>query len=384
MRNIPFHRPSFDEDEFNEVKSCLQSGWITTGPRVRRFEEEFSKYIGCNHAIALNSCTAALHLALDAFGLKEGEEVILPTITFASTGEVVTYFNAKPVLVDCEEDTLLIDVNKIEEKISKKTKIIIPVHYAGQACDMDKIIQLARKYNIYVIEDAAHSLPTRYKGRMIGKIGNITCFSFYSTKTITTSEGGMACTEDDNIAERIKIMSLHGISKDAWKRYSSQGSWYYEIIDAGYKYNMTDIAASLGLVQLRKCNNFQQKREMIAKKYTDAFKDIPEIKVPIVRDYGTHAWHLYVIQLDLERLRINRGQFIDNMREEGIGCSVHFIPLHLHPYYKKVFRYKKEEFPGATRVYEKIVSLPIYPKMTDEDIDYVIDSTIKVIKENRK
>ena len=381
---IPFHIPTIEDDEIKEVIDCLKSCWITTGPKVKYFEEKFGQYIGCKHAIALNSCTAALHLALEAIGLKEKDEVIIPTMTFAATGEAVTYFNAKPILVDCEEDTFLIDVNKIEEKINKKTEAIIPVHYAGQSCNMDEIVRIAQEFSLKVIEDAAHSFPTKYKDRMIGTIGDITCFSFYPTKPITTGEGGMACTENDEFARRMKIMSLHGISKDAWKRYTAEGSWYYEVIEAGYKYNMTDIAAALGIAQLKKSDEFYRKREEIANKYTQAFKDIPEIKTPIVREYGTHAWHLYVIQLNIEMLKISRAQFIEKMKEKGIGCSVHFMPLHLHPYYKKTFGYRAEDFPVATHVYKRIVSLPIYPKMSDEDVNYVIETVIKIIKENKK
>jgi perosamine synthetase len=381
---IPFSLPLIEEEEKKDVLDALDSGWITTGPRVKQFEKRFAEYINCKNAIALNSGTAALHLALEAVGLKKGDEVIIPTMTFTATGEVVTYFKAKPVLVDCNEDTLLIDVDKIEKKINKKTKAIIPVHYGGQACDMDEILHLARKYNLKIIEDAAHSLPTKYKSKMVGTFGDITCFSFYATKTITTGEGGMACTENDEFADRMKIMSLHGISKDAWKRYTTEGSWYYEVIEGGYKYNMSDIAAALGTAQLKKCEKFNRKREQIANTYTKAFKEIPEINTPFVKEYGTHAWHLYVIQLNLAMLKINRAQLIEKMKENGVGCSVHFIPLHLHPYYKKTFGYEHEKFPVATHVYERIVSLPIYPKMTNQDVDYIIENVKKIIKENKR
>jgi len=381
---LPFSLPSIGKEEIKEVVDTLKLGWITTGPKVKKFEEKFAEYIGSQYATAINSCTAALHLALEAIGLKEGDEVIIPTMTFTATGEVITYFKAKPVLVDCEKDTLLMNVNEIRKKINRKTKAIIPVHYAGQPCDMDEIISIANNHKLKVIEDAAHSLPTKYKGKMIGTIGDITCFSFYATKTITTGEGGMACTENHEFANRMKIMSLHGISKDAWKRYTAEGSWYYEVVEAGYKYNMTDIAAALGIAQLKKCNEFYQKRKQIAHKYTHAFKEFPLIKIPVVKEYGTHAWHLYVIQLNLEMLKINRAQFIEKMKENGIGCSVHFIPLHLHSYYKNTFGFKPKDFPVASYVYERFVSLPIYPKMTDEDVDYVIDNVIKIIKENKK
>ena len=383
-KNIPFHKPSIGEEDIKEVVDVLSSGWLTTGAKTKRFEEEFSRYVGSRHAVAVNSCTAALHLALSATGLKENDEVILPAMTFAASGEVVTYFGARPVLVDCDEDTLLIDPDRIEEKIGPKTKAIMPVHFGGQACDMDRITDLAEKYDLSVIEDAAHSLPASYKGRMIGTVGDITCFSFYATKTITTGEGGMLCTDNDEWAEDARIMSLHGISKDAWKRYTAEGSWYYEIVKAGFKYNLTDIAAALGLAQLKRCDEFRSRRAAVAQKYTDSFAGIPEVKPLSKRDYGTHAWHLYVIQLNLEALKLTRAQFVKDLNERGIGCSVHFIPLHLHPYYRKTFGTEANDLPVSSRVYERIVSLPIYPGMAEEDVTYVAEAVARIIRENRK
>ena len=384
MAKIPFHIPQIGKKEIDSVSKVLLSGWLTTGLKTKEFEMKFSNYVGCKHAIAVNSCTAALHLALDAIGLKEGDEVIIPTMTFAATGEVITYFKAKPVLVDCEENSQLIDTNKIEEKINDRTKAIIPVHFAGQPCNMDEICNIADKHNLKIIEDAAHSLPTRFKGKSIGTIGDITCFSFYATKTITTGEGGMACTDNDEFAKRMKMMSLHGISKDAWMRYDTEGTWYYEVIEAGFKYNMTDVAAALGLAQIEKCDRFYQKRKKIASIYTRALKEIPEIETPIVKEYGTHAWHLYVIQLNLEMLKINRELFVKKMIEDGIGCSVHFIPLHLHPYYKKTYGYKPGDFPVSTALYKRIVSLPIYPKLSNDNVSSVINTVKKIINENKK
>ena len=383
-RFIPFSSPLIEEEEKQEIIDTLNSGWLTTGPKVKQFEKDFAGYIGSKHAIAVNSCTSALHLALDAIGVKEGDEIIIPTMTFAATAEVVTYFNAKPILVDCEQSSLLIDANKIEEKITDKTKAIIPVHYGGQSCEMDEIQRIASTNNLKVIEDAAHALGTKYKGRFIGTVGDITCFSFYVTKSITTGEGGMICTENDAFAERMRLMSLHGISKDAWKRYTSEGSWYYEIIDAGYKYNLTDIAAALGITQLKKCDEFYRKRKKIADRYNEAFSSISELKTPECRHYETHAWNLYVVQLDLGKLKLNRAQFIESMKEYGVGCSVHFIPLHLHPYYKGAFGFKPDDFPLASDKYERIVSLPIYPKMTHEDVEYVVECVTQIIAENRK
>ena len=342
---LPFHVPDIGDDEIQSVVETLRSGWLTTGPKVRQFEADFANFVGCQHAVAVNSGTAALHLALDAVGIKDGDEVIVPTMTFTATAEVVLYFKAMPVLVDCETDTLNIDPDQIESKITSKTRAIIPVHIAGQPCDMDRILQIARRYNLKVIEDAAHALPALSRGKMVGTIGDITCFSFYATKTITTGEGGMATTGSPEWAERMRIMSLHGISKDAWKRYSNEGSWYYEVHSPGYKYNLTDIAAAIGIEQLKKCERFWHARRRIAARYDEAFADLPELQRPTPASDVQHAWHLYVIQLKLERLRIDRNQFIEALKAKGIGTSVHFIPLHLHPLYRTVSDTRRPIFP---------------------------------------
>src|SRR5262249_48800825 len=377
---IPFHNPQLGDAEIESVVETLRSGWLTTGPKVKRFEEEFSKYLGCGHAIAVNSGTAALHLALDEIRLYEGDEVIVPTMTFAATAEVVLYFKARPVLVDCQPDTLNLDPNQIEAAITPKTKAIIPVHFGGQPCEMTRILEIAKAHGLYVIEDAAHALPASYEGRKVGTIGDITCFSFYATKTITTGEGGMATTENPEWAERMRMMSLHGISHDAWKRYTKEGSWHYEVLYPGFKYNLTDIAAALGIEQLKRCDGFWRARKRIAAIYDKAFADLEEIQTPVRRLDIEHAWHLYVIQLKLEDLRLTRNQFIEALRQEGIGTSVHFIPLHLHPYYRNKFSYKPKSFPIASAVYERIISLPIYPKMTEADVESVIVAVRKVIK----
>ncbi len=380
---IPFFLPSISEEEIEAVVETLKSGWLTTGPKVKEFEREFAEFVGARYAVAVNSCTAALHLALEAIGLKEGDEVITSPMTFAATAEVIRYFKAKPIFVDIQEDTLNIDPQKIlqylESNKSHRVKAIIPVHYGGHPCDMDEIIEIARHYNLKVIEDAAHTLPAKYKGKMIGTIGDITCFSFYPTKPITTGEGGMATTNNPEWAERMQVMSLHGISKDAWKRYTAKGSWYYEIIAPGYKYNLTDIAASLGLVQLKKAQAFLERRKQIASMFNEAFKNMPEIEIPSVKSYVEHSWHLYVIKLNLERLSISRDQFIEILKEKGIGCSVHFIPLHIHPYYRRTYGYRPEDYPVAYEVYKRIISLPIYPKMTDEDVQWVIDVVKEIV-----
>lgn len=381
---IPFHVPDIGEEEIRSVVETLQSGWLTTGAKVKRFEEDFAKYVGGRHAVAVNSGTAALHLALDAIGIKEGDEVIVPTMTFAATSEVVLYFKAAPILVDCQADTLNLDPDKIEAAITAKTKAIIPVHFGGQPCEMDSILEIAKARKLKVVEDAAHALPAAYDGKRVGIIGDITCFSFYATKTITTGEGGMATTGNPEWADRMRMMSLHGISKDAWNRYSSEGSWYYEVFFPGYKYNMTDIAAAIGIEQLKKCNRFWKARRRIAAAYDEGFADLPEIRTPVCHSDRQHAWHLYVIQLELDRLTINRNEFIEALKQANIGTSVHFIPLHLHPYYQKTFGYTPGDFPNANDVFHRIVSLPIFPKMAETDIREVIRAVRNIVKRHRR
>jgi len=381
---ITFHRPEIGEEEVRSVVETLRSGWLTTGPKVKRFEEDFARYLGCTHAVAVNSGTAALHLALDAIGIKEGDEVIVPTMTFAATAEVVLYFKANPVLVDCEPNTLNLDAKQVESAVTPRTKAIIPVHMGGQPCDMEPILELARRYNLKVIEDAAHALPATYHGKKVGTIGDITCFSFYATKTITTGEGGMATTENPEWANRMRVMSLHGITADAWDRYTDKGSWYYEIIRPGYKYNLTDIAAALGIEQLKRCDQFWQARRRIAGRYHEAFADLPEIRRPACIPDIQHAWHLYVIQLNIERLSINRQDFIKALKSQKIGASVHFIPLHLHPFYRGRFGYQATDFPQANAVFGRIVSLPIYPGMTEANVRDVIVAVRKFIQGYRR
>jgi len=381
---IPFHVPQIDDDEVRSVVETLKSSWLTTGAKTKQFEEAFARYLGVRHAIAVNSCTAALHLALDAVGVEEGDEVIVPCMTFTATAEVVLYFKAKPVLVDCLSDTLNIDPDQVERAISSKTKAIIPVHFGGHACDMAAILDIARRHNLYVIEDAAHALPGKYRQQSIGSIGDITCFSFYATKTITTGEGGMATTNNPEWASRMRMMSLHGISHDAWKRYAKEGSWYYEVVRPGFKYNLTDIAAAIGVEQLKKCDAFGAARKKIAAAYNGGFSELPEIQTPVCSPDVQHAWHLYVIQLHLSRLKINRYKFIETLTTNGVGTSVHFIPLHLHPFYRDAFGYIPEDFPNATQAYQRIISLPIYPGMADRDISRVIEVVREVAQQHRK
>ncbi|MGQ0810608.1 MAG: DegT/DnrJ/EryC1/StrS family aminotransferase [Nitrospiraceae bacterium] len=381
---LPFHVPDIGEDEIQAVVSVLRSGWLTTGSKAKQFEQDFAAMVGARYAVAVNSCTAALHLALEAIGLHEGDEVIVPTMTFAATAEVVTYFKAKPVLVDCTEDTLNIDPHRIEQVVTSRTKAIIPVHFAGHPCEMDHILAIAKSYNLRVIEDAAHALPARYRGKAVGTIGDTTCFSFYATKNITTGEGGMVTTENSDWAARMRAMSLHGLSRDAWNRYTAQGSWYYEILSPGFKYNLTDIAAALGISQLHKCERFRKIRDQYAALYDEGFRDLPEIIRPRVAEHVQHAWHLYVIQLKLDRLRIGRDEFIQLLQREQIGCSVHFIPLHLHPYYRDTWGCRPEDLPRATAVFQRTVSLPLYPKMTELDIQRVITVVRELIQLHRR
>lgn len=372
---IPFHKTHTTNEEIDAAIEAIKSGWLTMGPKCVEFENKFKAYVGSNEAVSLNSATAALHLALKAIGLQRDDEVIVPTNTFAATAEVVTYFDAIPVLCDSEEDTHNMDVSKIETLITDKTKAIIPVHFAGQPCDMDEIYEIAEEYSLKVIEDAAHAMPSTYKGVMIGNLekSNITCFSFYATKTLSTGEGGMATTNNADYAKSIKINRLHGISKDAWDRYTTKGAWYYEIVDNGNKYNTTDINASLGMVQLKKQQMLSNKRAKIATKYNEAFKDNKNIVLPFVKEDRTTSWHLYVIKID------HRDEVIEKLKEEGIGCSVHFIPIHKHPYYKEKYGYKNDAYPVANSVFEKSLSLPIYPDMTEDEIDYVITKVKEIV-----
>jgi len=381
---LPFHVPAIGDEEIQAVTDTLRSGWLTTGPRVKQFEADFAAFVGARHAIALNSATAALHLSLEALGVGPGDEVVVPTMTFTATGEVVVHLGATPVLVDCDPDTMNIDPVAIEAAITPRTKAIVPVHLAGLPSDMGRIRAIAGRRGIAIVEDAAHSLPASYAGVPVGRIGELTCFSFYATKTITTGEGGMVTTDNDERAARIRLMSLHGISHDGWKRYTATGSWFYEVHEAGYKDNMTDLAAALGIEQLKKAAAFRDARLRIAERYDAAFNSLSELVLPARRADSEHAWHLYVIRLDLDRLAIDRAQFIDALRQRNIGTSVHFIPLHLHPYYRRTLGVTPADFPIASAAYERIVSLPIFPTMTDDDVEDVIDAVRTAIELHRR
>jgi perosamine synthetase len=381
---IPFHLPSIGEEEIAEVVDTLQSGWLTTGPRVRQFEREFAAYVGAQHAVAVNSCTAALHLALEAVGVRAGDEVIVPTYTFTATGEVVTYLGARPVLADCRPDTFNIDVATVAPLITKRTRAIVPVHIAGQACDMDPILMLAREHGIAVVEDAAHALPCRYKDTSIGSVGDVTAFSFYAAKALTTGEGGMITVQREDRESRMRMMSLHGLSADAWQRYSEKGSWYYQALEFGFKYNMTDIAAAIGIRQLRKVDSLHKRRREIASMYTEGLSDLDTCAVPREASYGTHAWHLYILEINRAALDGGRDEVIRCLGESGIGTSVHFIPLHLHPAYQAAFGYRRGACPVAEHVFQRVVSLPIYPRMSDEDVARVIDAVRSTLRRLRR
>ncbi len=370
---LPFHLASIGEDEIESVVETLRSGWLTTGARVRQFEERFAERVGAEFGVALNSCTAALHLALEAVGLEEGDEVIVPTMTFAATAEVVTYFKARPVLVDVRPDTLNLDAEGVEAAITGRTRAVIPVHFAGHPCEMDPILEVARRHGLAVVEDAAHAFPARYRGREIGTIGDITCFSFYPTKPITTGEGGMATTQNRAWSDRIRSMSLHGLSRDAWNRYGARGSWRYDIAEAGYKYNMTDVAAAIGLPQLDKADALWARRKDLAARYRAGLQGIPGLELPVVAEDVDPAWHLFVVRVDPQALPGGRDELVERLAADGIGTSVHFIPLHLHEYYRKTLGVRPEDLPHATEAFERILSLPLYPAMRDHDIDRVVD-----------
>lgn len=383
---LPFALPCIGEEEINEVVDTLKSGWLTTGPKTKRFENDFAQFVEVDHALAVNSCTAGLHLALEAIGIKAGDKVITSPYTFTATAEVIRYLGAEPIFVDIDPQTFNLDPYKLAAtlEIVDGVKAIIPVHFAGQACDMDSILETAAQFSVKVVEDAAHALPTFYKGRMIGNFGDITAYSFYATKTLATGEGGMVVTANSEYAERMSILRLHGISRDVFDRNSSQSpSWYYDVVAPGFKYNMTDVAAALGINQLQKAESFQKRRAEIANVYTNNLQDLP-LTTPYQADYSSHAWHLYVIQLDLENLTIDRNTFIERMAAAGIGTSVHFIPLHLQTYWRESYGLKPEDFPVALNAYNRAVSLPIYPCMSDDHVHRVIAEVRAILTKYHK
>ncbi|HKV91298.1 MAG TPA: DegT/DnrJ/EryC1/StrS aminotransferase family protein [Candidatus Angelobacter sp.] len=377
---VPFHVAAVGEEEVQAAAEVIRSGWLTMGMRTLEFERQFAAYVGARHAIAVASGTAALHLALEAADIKAGDEVLVPVTTFTATGEVVCYMGAKPVLVDVQPGSMNLDCKDAARRITRRTRAIIPVHLAGVPCDMEEIHALASEYNLHVVEDAAHALPASYRGQRVGTLSETSAFSFYATKTLTTGEGGMLTTDDDKIAERVRIMRLHGIERDAWKRYSNEGSWFYQVLAAGFKYNMTDIEAAIGLVQLGKCDELAAARQRIASRYFTAFSAIPALEMPASYSDRQSSWHLYVLRLHLEKLSINRDHFISELKDRGISTSVHFIPLHLHPFYQTAFGHREGEFPQAEAQYARALSLPIYPTMTDVEIEAVIAAVSNVAR----
>jgi dTDP-4-amino-4,6-dideoxygalactose transaminase len=382
---IPFHRPCVGVEEVNAVTSVLASKWLTSGPATRQFESEFASYIGCKHALAVNSATAALQLALDAIRLTPGDEVLVPSYTFTASAAVVTHFGARPVLCDSIQGGFNIDLADAKSRITLRTRAIMPVHIAGEPCDMDAVDVLASQHELKVIEDAAHALPASHRGRRIGTTSELTAFSFYATKTITTGEGGILTTQSDDYAQRASTMRLHGISGDAWKRYAREGSWYYEVLDAGYKLNMCDLLGAIGSAQLSKCDRFSKRRRTIAAQYLEAFSQFEELENP---PQGTpdsqHSWHLFILRIRPGRLTLNRDAFIEELKRMSIGTSVHFIPLHLHPFYANRYGYLPHDFPNAEDAYSRCISLPIYPDMSDEDVSRVIHAVKQIVHVNRK
>ncbi len=383
---IPLSRPTIEKDEIREVVDTLKSGWLTTGPKVIKFEEKFKEYVGSKFAIAVNSGTAALHLAYMACGIKDGDEVITTPLTFASTVNMLEVIGAKAVFVDINQDTFNIDVEKMEEKITSKTKAIIPVHFAGRPCEMDRILEIAKKHKLLVIEDAAHAVGTEYKNRRIGAgSSQAVCFSFHPIKNITTGEGGMVTTNNEELADKIRLLRFHGISKEAWKRYQKGASPLYEILVPGYKYNMMDIQAAIGLAQLKKLDYFIKIRTKLAKEYNEAFRNMAGIiHASMGGDNFRHAWHLYIVMFKTEYLKISREEIMLELQKRNIGCGIHFIAIHLHPYYKKKYGYRRGDLPKAEYVSDRIVSLPLFPKLQTADLRRVIESVREILENYKK
>ncbi|MBU0713052.1 DegT/DnrJ/EryC1/StrS family aminotransferase [bacterium] len=375
-----FGSPFIEQPEIDEVVDTLKSGWLGTGPKVAQFELLFKEYTGSKYALALNSCTAALHLSLLTLNLKSDDEVIVPTMTFSATANAVIHSGANPVFVDCEKRTSNIDPKDIRKKVTSKTKAIIPVHFAGRPCDMDEIMSIAKEYDLKVIEDCAHAIETEYKGNKAGTIGAFGCFSFYVTKNIVTGEGGMVITDNEAYADKIKILGLHGMTKDAWKRFGDEGYKHYQVVHAGYKYNMMDIQAAIGIHQLPRIEIYRKRRQQIWDTYNEAFQDLPVI-IPEKNQKNTkHAYHLYTLLIDIDQINITRDQFLNEMTKRRIGVGVHYIALHLHPYYQKSYGYKRGDFPNSEWVSDRTVSLPLSAKLNDNDVQDVIDAVKDIIK----
>lgn len=380
---LPFSPPCVGEEEIAAVADVLRSDWITTGPGTRDFEQRFSEMVSAPATLALNSCTAALHTALVTLGLGPGDEVITTPMTFAASVNVIEHVGATPVLVDVEADTANIDPARVAAAVTARTKAIIPVHYAGHPVELDAIQAIANAHRLAVVEDAAHALPASYKGRRIGSGANPVAFSFYATKNLTTAEGG-ALTASEEFLDRARVVSLHGMSRDAWKRYDKGGSWFYEVVLPGFKYNMTDIQAAIGRVQLARLESFQRRRREVVSQYHDAFSQCDALEIPVERPDVEHAWHLYVLRLRPGTLAIGRDAFIEELKARNIATSVHFIPVHIHPYYRDKYRLAPGDFPVALSHYERAVSLPLHPRLTDDDVGDVIDAVLDVVRTHRR
>ena len=381
---LPVALPSIGDREKEAVSEVLESGWMTTGPRAIRFGERVAELSGATHGLALNSCTGALHLSLAAVGVSPGDEVITSTWTFCSTVNVILHSGAKPVLVDVEPDTLNLDPAKVRAAITPRTKAIMPVHFGGHPAEQDELAAIAKEHGLAIIEDAAHAIGARYRGRPVGSFGTTTCFSFYAIKNVTTGEGGALVTSDDEVFERAQRLSLHGISKDAWKRYESVGSWYYEVTAPGFKYNLTDMAAAIGLVQLERLPEFSSRRSELVARYRAYFESTPELDLLSIRDHVDHAHHLFPILLRLDRLSIDRDRFIEALRAENIGTTVNFIPIHMHPFYRDHLSSPAGSYPVADETYPRLITLPLYPRMTDDDVDDVARAVFKLIRHYRR
>lgn len=376
---LVFGAPSIEDAEIREVVKTMESGWLGTGPKVAQFERDFSAYKGAKYAAALNSCTAALHLSILAAGIRPGDEVITTPMTFCATVNAIIHAGATPVLVDVDPMTMNIDPNLIEEKITKKTRAILPVHFAGRSCDMDALMCIARSHKLKVIEDCAHAIETEYKGRKVGTIGDFGCFSFYVTKNIVTGEGGMVITKHEEDISRIKVLGLHGMSKDAWKRFSDEGYRHYSVVEAGFKYNMMDMQAAIGIHQLQRVELYWQRRQKIWQRYNEAFADIP-IDLPTDPEPDTrHAYHLYTVLIDEAKTGISRDAFLDALTAQNIGVGVHYRSIPEHPYYQNAFGWEPEDYPHATRIGRQTVSLPISAKLADEDVVDVVKAVKRVL-----
>lgn len=377
---LVFGSPLIEAAEIAEVTHAMQTGWLGTGPKVRKFEEMFAQYKGSPYAVALNSCTAALHLSLLAIGVRPGDEVLVPAMTFVATANAVIHAGGRPVLVDCERETQNISPDDLARKITSRTRAVIPVHFAGRPCKMDEILALARKHRMKVIEDCAHAIETEYHGKHAGTFGDLGCFSFYVTKNIVTGEGGMVITRRKAYAERIKVLGLHGMSKDAWRRFSDAGYKHYQVVDAGFKYNMMDIQAAIGIHQLPRVNRYWQRRQQIWQRYNAAFADLPVVLPRDPEPNTRHAFHLYTLLLDSQRCKMRRDVFLQKMTEARIGVGVHYIALHLHPFYRKTFGYRRGDFPNAEWISDRTVSLPLSPKLSDQDVDDVIRAVRAILR----